>query len=74
LALNLHSLRLKGNQSREDAMVQYLELVLKRELTSGWRHTVEKVGMLFEKSSEVGSKEMTEKLDWEEKAGKNWYY
>jgi hypothetical protein len=55
-------------------MVQYLELVLKREFASGWRNTVKKVGLFFEKTSEVGPKEKTEKLDWRERSGKNWYY
>jgi len=55
-------------------MVQYLQLVLKRDFASGWRHTVEKVGLFFEKTSEMGPKERTEKLDWRDRAGKNWYY
>ena len=55
-------------------MVQYLELVLKRDFASGWRHEVEKVGLFFEKTSEVGPEEKTEKLDWRDRAGKNWYY
>ena len=55
-------------------MVQYLELVLKRDFASGWRHTVEKVGLFFGKTSEVGPKGKTEKLDWRDKFGKNWYY
>lgn len=55
-------------------MVQYLELVLKRDLASGWRLAVEKVGLFFEKASEADPKEKTEELDWKEKAGKNWYY
>ncbi|MBP1696561.1 MAG: hypothetical protein H6Q41_1749 [Deltaproteobacteria bacterium] len=55
-------------------MVQYLELVLKRDFASGWRHAVEKVGLFFEKTSEVGPKANTEKLDWRDRAGKNWYY
>jgi hypothetical protein len=67
-------LLLKENQSREDTMVQYLELVLKRDFASGWRHTVEKVGLFFEKTSEAGPKEKTEKRDWRDKAGRNWYY
>jgi len=55
-------------------MVQYLELVLKRDLAAGWRHTVEKVGLFFEKTSEVDPKEKTEELDWRDRSGKNWYY
>ena len=70
----MHSLPFKENQSKGDAMVQYLELVLKRDFASGWRHTVEKVGLFFEKTSEADSKERTEKLDWRDRAGKNWYY
>ena len=30
-------------------MIQYLELVLKRDFASGWKHTVEKVGLLLKK-------------------------
>ncbi len=48
-------------------MVQYLELVLKRDLASVW-------GLFFGKTIEVGPEEKTEKLDWRDKAGKNWYY
>ena len=48
-------------------MVQYLELVLKRDLASVW-------GLFFGETSEVGPKEKTEKLDWRDRAGKNWYY
>jgi hypothetical protein len=56
-------------------MVQYLELVLKRDLASGWRHTAEKVKALFEKTSEVDAKEETEGEDWKDKYRKNtWYY
>jgi len=55
-------------------MVQYLELVLKRDFSSGWRHAVEKVGLFFEGTSEAGPEEKTEKLDWRDRAGKNWYY
>jgi len=62
------------NQSKEDIMVQYLELVLKRDLASGWRHTAEKVRVFFEKTPEVGPKEKTEEIDWKDRAGKNWYY
>lgn len=55
-------------------MVRYLELVLKHDLASGWRHTMEKVGLLFEKTSEMGPKEKGEKTDWRDRSGKNWYY
>ncbi len=55
-------------------MVQYLEQVLKRDFTSGWRRTGEKVRAFFERTSEVGPKEKTEEMDWKDKAGKNWYY
>jgi len=55
-------------------MVQYLELVFKRDFASGWKHTVEKVRVFFEKTSEVGPKEKTEEVDWRDKFGKNWYY
>ena len=70
----MQSILLKENQSKEDTMVQYLELVLKRDFASGWRHTVEKVGLFFGKTCEVGPEEKTEKLDWRDKFGKNWYY
>jgi len=65
---------LKENQSKEDIMVQYLELVLKRDFASGWRRTGEKVRGFFEKASEVGPKEKTEEIDWKDRAAKNWYY
>ncbi len=55
-------------------MVQYLEIVLKQDLASGWRHAMEKVRVFFEKTSEVGPKEKTEGEDWKDRAGKNWYY
>jgi hypothetical protein len=61
-------------QSMEDAMVQYLELVLKRDFATGWRHTVEKVKVLFEKKSEERPQEKTEEIDWKDRAAKNWYY
>jgi hypothetical protein len=61
-------------QSKEDVMVQYLEIVLKQDLASGWRHAMEKVRVFFEKTSEVGPKEKTEGEDWKDRAGKNWYY
>ena len=54
-------------------MVQYLEFVLKRDLTPGWRHAIEKVRMFFEKAPEESPKEKIED-DWRDKAGKNWYY
>ena len=63
----MHSLLLKENQSKGDTMVQYLELVLKRDLASVW-------GLFFGETSEVGPKEKTEKLDWRDRSGKNWYY
>ena len=62
------------SQSKEDTMVQYLELVLKHDFASRWRHTVEKMRVFFEKTSEVGPKEKTEEIDWKDRAGKNWYY
>jgi hypothetical protein len=74
LALKMQSLLLKENQPKEDTMVQYLELVLKRDFASGWRRTIEKVRVFFEKASEVGPKEKAEEADWKERAGKNWYY
>lgn len=55
-------------------MVQYLELVLKRDFATRWRHTVEKVKVLFEKTSEEGPKEKTDEIDWKDRAAKNWYY
>jgi len=62
-------------QSKEDDMVQYLELVLKRDLASGWKNTAEKVRAFFEKESKVDPKEETEEVDWKDKFRKNtWYY
>jgi len=55
-------------------MVQYLEFVLKRDFASGWGHTVEKVRVFFEKTSQVSQKEKTEEIDWKDRAAKNWYY
>jgi hypothetical protein len=55
-------------------MVQYLELVLKRDFASGWRHTVEKVRLFFEKTSEADPKEKTEEIDWKDRAARNRYY
>jgi hypothetical protein len=60
-------------QSKEGTMVQYFELVLKRDFASGWRHTVEKVRVFCEKTSETGSKDKTEEIDWKDRAAKNWY-
>ena len=70
----MHFILPKENQSKEDIMVQYLELVLKRDFASGWRHTVEKLRVLFEKTSEVGPKEKTEETDWRDRSARNWYY
>jgi len=70
----MHFPLIKENQSKGDIMVQYLELVLKRDFASGWRHTVEKVRVSSEKTSEVGPKEKTEEIDWKDRAAKNWYY
>lgn len=61
-------------QSKEEIMVQYLELVLKRDLATGWRHTAEKVRVLFEKTSNTEPKEKAEEIDWKDRAAKNWYY
>ncbi len=57
-------------------MVQYLELVLKRDFASEWRRTGEKVRVFFEKASEVTPKEKTEEeeMDWRDRAAKNWNY
>ena len=55
-------------------MVQYLELVFKRDFASGWRHTAEKVRPSFEKTPEDNQEEKIEEQDWRDKAGKNWYY
>jgi hypothetical protein len=55
-------------------MVQYLELVFKRDFASRWSHTAEKVRLFFEKTSEEGPKEKTEETDWKDRFGKNWYY
>jgi hypothetical protein len=61
-------------QSKEDTMVQYLELVLKRDLTPGWKHAVEKVRVFFEKRSAADPREKAEEIDWKDRAAKNWYY
>ena len=55
-------------------MVQYLELVLKRDFASRLRHAAEKVRLLLEKRPEEAPKKKTEEPDWKEKFGKNWYY
>jgi len=54
-------------------MVQYLELVLKRDFASGWWHTIEKVRLFFEKTSEEGPKDKAEELHWRDKLAKNGY-
>jgi hypothetical protein len=62
-------------QSKEDVMVQYLELMLKRDLATGWRRTAEKVKALFEKTTQVDPKEEIEGEGWKDKYRKNtWYY
>jgi len=58
-------------QSEEGTMVQYLELVLKHDLASGWRLTAEKVKAFFEKTSEADPKEETEEEAWKDKYRKN---
>ena len=55
-------------------MVQYLELVFKRDFASAWRNTLEKVRPLSEKTPEDNQEEKIEEKDWRDKAGKNWYY
>jgi len=70
----MHFLPLKENRSKEVTMVQYLQLVFKHDLASGWRHTVEKVRPLFKKTPEDNQEEKIEENDWRDKAGKNWYY
>ncbi len=64
-------------------MVQYLELVLKRDLASGWKHTLGKLRLFFDTASTVdsndgadgsGASEKTNGTDWKERFGKNWYY
>lgn len=64
----------KEDQSKEEIMAQNLELLLKRDLSTGWRHALEKVRVFFEKKSEEGPKEKTEENDWKDRAAKNWYY
>jgi hypothetical protein len=64
-------------------MVQYLELVLKRDLASGWRQTLGKLRLFFDSAPTVnsndkadgsGGDEETEEMDWKQRFGKNWYY
>ena len=57
-------------------MAQHLELVLKRDSASRWKHTLEKVRVFFEKTptADSDSKEKPEEIDWKDRAGKNWYY
>ncbi len=60
---------------KEGTMVQYLELVLKRDLVSRWRHTAEKVFVFLAKISDVDPKEEIEGEDWKDRYRKNtWYY
>jgi len=68
------TLLLKENRLKEVIMVQYLELVLKRDFASRWRHTVEKIRLLLEKTPEEAPKKKTEEPDWKDRAAKNWYY
>ena len=67
-------LLLKENQLKEDIMAQQLEVVLKRDFASGWRHTLERVRALFAKSPKADQKEKTQESDWKDRAAKNWYY
>lgn len=55
-------------------MVQYLELVFRRDFATRWRQTLEKARLFFEKTSEERPKKETEEVDWKDRAGKNWYY
>ena len=64
-------------------MVQYLELVLKRDVTSGWRHRLERFGAFFDSPTATNSNneaegsngnETPERSDWQQRFGKNWYY
>lgn len=64
----------KEYRLKEVNMVQYLELVLKRDFASRFRHAVEKLRLLLVRTSEEAPKKKTEELDWKEKFGKNWYY
>ena len=67
-------LLLKENQLKEDIMAQHLEVVLKRDSASGWRHTMEKVRAFFAKTTKADPKEKIQEVDWKDRAGKNWYY
>ena len=63
-------------------MVQYLELVLKRDVASGWKHTLERLRTFFDSSSANSNdeahgssgNEKTDEMDWKQRFGKNWYY
>ncbi|HUL23679.1 MAG TPA: hypothetical protein VLZ10_19645 [Thermodesulfobacteriota bacterium] len=55
-------------------MAQHLEVVLKRDFASGWRQTVERVRAFFAKTPKADPKEETQKIDWQDRAAKNWYY
>jgi len=70
----MHFLLLKENQLKEDIMAQHLEVVLKRDFASGWRQTVERVRAFFAKTPKADPKEETQKIDWQDRAAKNWYY
>lgn len=55
-------------------MVQYLKKALKHDYVSGWKHTLEKLSVVFDNAYKVDSKEKTEETDWSKKFGRNWYY
>ena len=61
-------------------MVQYLELVLKRDVASGWKHTLERLRTFLNSSpansnnEADGANEKTDEMDWKQRFGKNWYY
>ena len=64
-------------------MVQYLELVLKRDVTSGWKHGLERLGALFgspaatnsnKEAKDSSGNQTPERSDWQQRFGKNWYY
>ncbi|HVP78199.1 MAG TPA: hypothetical protein VMV04_09895 [Thermodesulfobacteriota bacterium] len=55
-------------------MAQHLEVVLKRDFASGWKHTVERVRTFFAKTPKADPKEKTQGIDWKDRAAKNWYY
>jgi len=55
-------------------MVQYLEVVLKRDFASQWRHMAERARVFFERTSAVDPKEKAEEMDWRDRVAKNWYY